>query len=170
MSENQLEFSYHNLSKVVFMTNQLGKIGKMHYDLTNSVQKQLLFFFKTTYGRSQWWFEYNDLAVATDFQAQVDFVEATTITTTKNASKIGKVAANKKVKADSKRRTRCSFTSCFGGGYTWLLNWGKARTTMRIAAASTTTTTATILVDLAKVQTLRIGPMEWRKIRPDWLK
>ena len=59
------------------------------------------FFFKTTYGRSQWWFEYNDLAVATDFQAQVDFVEATTITTTKNASKIGKVAANKKVKADS---------------------------------------------------------------------
>ena len=115
--------------------------------------KSNYFFFKTTYGRSQWWFEYNDLAVATDFQAQVDFVEATTITITKNASKIGKVAANKKVKADSKRRTRCSFTSCFGGGYTWLLNWGKARTTMRIAAASTTTTTATILVDLTKVQT-----------------
>ena len=46
MSENQLEFSYHNLSKVVFMTNQLGKIGKMHYDLTNTVQKQLLFFFQ----------------------------------------------------------------------------------------------------------------------------
>lgn len=48
-----LDFDFHNLSKVVFMTNQLGKIGKMHYDLTNTVQKQLLFFFKTTYGRSQ---------------------------------------------------------------------------------------------------------------------